>query len=237
MRQISRFIIAGMLALLPLPASGAGRGNGTPQPAHVSSGSTPASRVATHSPKPPKVPSVGGAAPPPVAVHKTAAVSTTAAGPAAEPVDDDPVLDLVPVSDSPVGYVSPTTTIQPALPSYDEIESGNSRINSSGPLRAGTDASATTAAPRTSDALWARIDAAGSHMQAVLSTQPEYRAAVARLASAEQRVAALRSGGQKDSDQIRLAAQKALEARQDIAQMQMSTLEADPNFQAAVTRN
>ena len=95
----------------------------------------------------------------------------------------------------------------------------------------------TTAAPATSDTLREQIDAASSHMQAVLNAQPEYWAAVGRLASAEQKVAVLSSGGQKDSDQIRQAAQKALEARREISQMQTSTLEADPNFQAALTRN
>jgi hypothetical protein len=234
MRKIIRFMIAGMLGLLTLPALGAGRGNA--QAAHVSSVSPTARHVSTHSPKPPKVPSVGGAAPAPV--HKAAPVNTTAAETGAGAVvDDDPVEDLVPVSDSPSEFDSPTTNFQPSVPSYDEIESRNSRINSSGPLRAGTDAPVTNLAPATSDALWAQIDAASSHTQAVLNNKPQYWAAVARLESAEQKVAALRTGGQKDSDQIRLAAQIALEARREIAQMQTSTLEADPNFQAALTRN
>ncbi len=228
-----------MLALLALPAQGAGRGNGTPEPAHGSSKSTTAKHRSTGSAQPPKVPTVGAAAPAPVPVHKTAGARAATAEPAAESAvtDDDPVQDLVPVTDSPIGYVSPPTTIQPAIPSFNEVENRSRQIGSSGAVRAGTDASATTVAPRTSNAMWAQIDAASSQMQAELSSQPEYRAAVARLASAEQKVAALRSGGQKDSDQIRLAARQALEARQQIVQMQMSTLETDPNFQAALTRD
>ena len=78
----------------------------------------------------------------PAPVHKAAPVNTTAAGTAAGTVaDDDPVEDLVPVSDSAFGYVSPTTAFQPTVPSYDEIESRNSRINSSGPPL-GTDSAA-----------------------------------------------------------------------------------------------
>jgi hypothetical protein len=239
MRQIRSFVIAGMLGLLTLPAGGAGRGNGAPQSAHASSGSTTASHVAIQSPKPPKTPSVGGAAPAPVVVHKRAAVSTAAGAPgapAAEVADDDPVLDSVPVSDSPTGYVSQATTFEARYWSYDEIEGRSNRSNSSGALNAGTDTSE-TGTPTISDTLWQRIDAASSHAQTVLSTQPEYRAAVARSASAEQKLAALRAGGKQDSDQLRLAAQKASEARQETVQMQMSALEADPNFSAALTRN
>ena len=238
MRWISKFIFAGVRGLCALPAQGARRGNGAALAGHVSSGVSAASHAPTRSPKPPKTPTVGGAAPAPVAVHKTAAVSATTAGAGAGAVfDNDPVQDLEPVSDSPIGYVSPPTTFQPALPSYDEIERRNSRSHSSDASRASTDATVTTAAPATGDALWSRIDAAGSHMQAVLSSQPEYWAAVARLASAEEKVAALRADSRTDADQIRLAAQKVTEVQEELFQMQKSTLETDPNFQAALTRN
>jgi hypothetical protein len=36
---------------------------------------------------------------------------------------------------------------------------------------------------------------------------------------------------------MRLAAQKPFEARQDIVQRRMTTLETDPNFRAAFTRS
>jgi hypothetical protein len=238
MGRINGFIIAGMLGLLTLPAMGAGRGNGAQQPGHAFSESTKGSHAATHSPKPPKTPSVGGAAPAPVAVHKQAAVSASAVGvgggdepPDNDPVqDNDPVLDLVPVSD----YVSPPTISPPALPSFNDIESR--RVGPSRGPHTGLDMTARPAAGPTA-ALWTRIDAASSRVQAALSDQPEYRAAVARLAAAEQTIAALRAGGEKNSAQIRLAARKALEANEEIAMMRMNALEADPNFRAALTRD
>jgi hypothetical protein len=242
MRQLSGFIVAGMLGLFALSAGGAGRGSGVhsgesaAQPAQASSVSTTTKHVSTHAPKSPKVPSVGAAAPAPVAVQKTAGERAATGAPANEPEDYDPVLDLEPVSDSPAGYVSPTI-LQPAVPSYEEIESRNSRVSLSGALRTGTEASVAHAGLEGRDTMWSQIDAASSHAQTVLENQPEYWAAVARLASAEQNVATLRRDGQRNADQTRLAAQKASEATQDIARMRMSTLETDPNFRAALTRN
>jgi hypothetical protein len=253
MPKISRFIIAGMLGLFTLPALAAGRGSAapTPPPAKAASGPPAVSHVATQSAKPPKTPSVGGAAPAPVAAPAPIAVRSRGGGggatvgyAAAAVPDDDPVEDNDPVQDSiPVSnYISPPTVFPPAFPLFDVNEGYRSRVGRSVAVREGTDTSATTAAattttPTSGEALWKRIDTASAYTQTELSGQPEYQAAETRLASAQSKVAALRAGGQKDSDQIQLADQKALEAREEIARMRMSMLETDPNFRAALTRN
>jgi hypothetical protein len=80
------------------------------------------------------------------------------------------------------------------------------------------------------------LNAAKQRVRDSLAARPDYRAALAQKAAAEDRVDTLHARGVSDYDQLLPAAQAALEARQQVSQIETSVMANDPQITEARTR-
>jgi len=82
----------------------------------------------------------------------------------------------------------------------------------------------------------ADLDAARQQVRQSLAARPEYQAAVARRSAAEERIDALHASGESSYDKLLPAAQDALEARQQVTQIENAAMANDPQIAEARTR-
>jgi hypothetical protein len=82
----------------------------------------------------------------------------------------------------------------------------------------------------------ADLDAARQRVRESLAARPDYQAALVQKTAAEERIDALRSSGESNYEKLLPAAQAALEARQQVTQIESGVMANDPQVAEARIR-
>ena len=140
--------------------------------------------------------------------------------------------------DSAYPYGGAETTSGPAYPGV----AANPQVTPNGPALFGQQPGPVGVSPELARAnaeltdAEAALDAARQRALETLAGRPDYRAALAEKTAAEEQIDALHAAGESSYQKLLPAAQAALEARQQVTQIENAAMANDPQIAGARTR-